>query len=185
MMTTRSPIPWVQASRACTFRHSFNSRPAGLGSGSWHGADRGLLQQFTLEVLAGIFHNGRTVAFSRTRGERKRGRCAILPDRRVDNLLTRRNRESASAEERKQLSKYKLRRLVRTQARAQQAKRQDTLPIPSREEIINSPIKEDGTTSSFTFPPSSTESHGSPVMEDPSQDLERELLQKASAGARP
>lgn len=58
------------------------------------------------------------------------------------------------------------------------------LPIPSREEIINSPIREDGATSSFTFPPSATESRGSPVMDDPSQDLDRELMQKA-AGAMP
>jgi hypothetical protein len=102
------------------------------------------------------------------------------------------------------------RRLVRSQARAQQARRQDTcvtsfpspeiqlgdgisttltafshrLPIPSREEIINSPIREDGATSSFTFPTSSTESHVSPVIDDPGQDLERELMQKAS-GAMP
>lgn len=73
------------------------------------------------------------------------------------------------------------RTLVRSQARAAQARRQDTLPIPSREEIINSPIVEDGTTSSFTFPPSATESHASPVMEDPGMDLERELEQKESA----
>lgn len=66
--------------------------------------------------------------------------------------------------------------LVRSQARAAQTKRQDTLPIPSRDEIINSPIKEDGATSSFTFPSSATESHVSPVMDDPSEDLERELL---------
>jgi len=77
------------------------------------------------------------------------------------------------------------RKLVRSQARAQQARRQDSLPIPSREEIINSPIREDNATSSFTFPLDATSSRGSPVMDDPGQDLDRELMHKASTGAMP
>jgi len=65
--------------------------------------------------------------------------------------------------------------LVRSQARAAQTKRQDTLPIPSRDEIIASPIRENGATSSFTFPSSANEAHASPVQEHPSEELEREL----------
>jgi len=92
------------------------------------------------------------------------------------------------------------RSLVRTQARAAgQARRQDTcvcftcffwggiqlmtmhvrrLPIPSRDEIINSPVVEDGATSSFTFSGEATrpsDRAASPIMDDPSEDLEREL----------
>jgi len=69
------------------------------------------------------------------------------------------------------------RSFVRSQARAAgQARRQDTLPIPTREEIIASPIREDGATSSFTFGPDATrEGRASPVLDDPSEDLEREL----------
>lgn len=50
-----------------------------------------------------------------------------------------------------------------------------SLPIPSRDEIINSPIQEHGpvhgATSGFTAPGRA----GSPVMDDPSAELEREL----------
>jgi len=69
---------------------------------------------------------------------------------------------------------------VRSQARAAgAAKRQDTLPVPSREEVINSPISENvpanGSTSNYSYkaarPPS-------PVMDDPSEELARELEQR-------
>jgi len=66
---------------------------------------------------------------------------------------------------------------VRAQARAAgRVRSQDSLPIPSRDEIINSPIQShgpiDGATSSYTAP----DRHASsPVMDDPSEQLEREL----------
>ncbi|KAG6837825.1 hypothetical protein H0H93_016193 [Arthromyces matolae] len=67
---------------------------------------------------------------------------------------------------------------VRAQARASgQIRRQDSLPIPSREEILNSPIQEHGpmhgATSSFTAPAGNRPR--SPIMDDPSEELEREL----------
>lgn len=50
-----------------------------------------------------------------------------------------------------------------------------SLPIPSREEILNSPMQgQEGTTSNFTAPPQS-QRPPSPVMDDPSEMLEREL----------
>lgn len=53
-----------------------------------------------------------------------------------------------------------------------------SLPIPSREEILNSPIQEHGpmhgATSSFTAP-SGGMRPASPIMDDPSAELEREL----------
>ncbi|KAG8830317.1 Mitogen-activated protein kinase [Serendipita sp. 399] len=59
-------------------------------------------------------------------------------------------------------------------------KRQDTLPIPSREEIINSPVHEnapaDGATSGYTR--SADGRAGSPMMEDPATELENELATK-------
>ncbi|KAJ7874828.1 kinase-like domain-containing protein [Mycena olivaceomarginata] len=66
---------------------------------------------------------------------------------------------------------------VRAQARAAgQVRRQDSLPIPSREEIINSPMQEHGpfhgTTSGYTAPNALPPS---PTMDDPSGELEREL----------
>jgi len=68
------------------------------------------------------------------------------------------------------------RKLVRAQARQAQPRRQDTLPIPTRDEIINSPVVEDGATSSFTFGPDAQQSQqGNFVMDEPSADLEREL----------
>ena len=67
---------------------------------------------------------------------------------------------------------------VRAQARASgQVKRQDSLPIPSRDEILNSPIQEygphHGATSSFTQ--GGPARAPSPIMDDPSAELEREL----------
>ena len=58
-----------------------------------------------------------------------------------------------------------------------------SLPIPSREDIINSPITDaphNGATSGFTAPASHRPP--SPVMDDPSAELERELA-GASLGA--
>ncbi|EKM80734.1 hypothetical protein AGABI1DRAFT_112477 [Agaricus bisporus var. burnettii JB137-S8] len=68
---------------------------------------------------------------------------------------------------------------VRNQAKASsQIRRQDSLPIPSREEIINSPVQEHapphGATSGFTMS-SMGQRPASPVYDDPSADLEREL----------
>lgn len=67
---------------------------------------------------------------------------------------------------------------VRAQARAaSQMRRQDSLPIPSREEIISSPVKEygphHGATSGYTHAPAKRQS--SPILDDPSAELEREL----------
>jgi mitogen-activated protein kinase 7 len=66
---------------------------------------------------------------------------------------------------------------VRSQARAgRQASRQDSLPVPSRDEILNSPVDQkapaNGATSSFTAPQAQPPS---PVMDNPGDDLEREL----------
>ncbi|KAG6889117.1 hypothetical protein C0995_003686 [Termitomyces sp. Mi166 len=68
---------------------------------------------------------------------------------------------------------------VRAQARASgQIRRQESLPIPSREEILNSPVQEHGpmhgATSSFTAPVP-VDRPASPIMDDPSEELEREL----------
>ncbi|KAF7321518.1 Mitogen-activated protein kinase [Mycena kentingensis (nom. inval.)] len=67
---------------------------------------------------------------------------------------------------------------VRQQAPATgQVRRQDSLPIPSRDEILNSPIQEHGpfhgTTSGFTAPHAPRPP--TPTMDDPSDALEREL----------
>ncbi|KAG9041645.1 Mitogen-activated protein kinase [Serendipita sp. 407] len=67
---------------------------------------------------------------------------------------------------------------VRGQARgAGGPKRQDTLPIPTRDEIINSPVHEQamdgGATSGYTR--SDGARAGSPMMEDPVAELENEL----------
>jgi len=68
---------------------------------------------------------------------------------------------------------------VRAQARGGSAvRRQDSLPVPSREEIINSPIADDtphGGTSAFARGATVGGVGGSPVMDDPSEDLEKEL----------
>ncbi|GLB37382.1 putative protein kinase superfamily protein [Lyophyllum shimeji] len=68
---------------------------------------------------------------------------------------------------------------VRAQARASgQIRRQESLPIPTRDEILSSPVEEHGpmhgATSSFTAPPGGMRPP-SPVMDDPSAELEREL----------
>lgn len=51
------------------------------------------------------------------------------------------------------------------------------LPIPTREEIINSPVHEhapaDGATSAYTRPAEARP--GSPMMEDPAEQLDNEL----------
>jgi len=67
---------------------------------------------------------------------------------------------------------------VRAQARAAgQIRRQDSLPIPTRDEILSSPIQEygphNGATSGFTT--NYNQRLPSPVMDDPSEELEREL----------
>lgn len=49
-----------------------------------------------------------------------------------------------------------------------------SLPIGSREEIMNSPMDATGATSGFTALPNSHRP-ASPVMDDPSAELEREL----------
>lgn len=57
----------------------------------------------------------------------------------------------------------------------------NSLPIPSREEIISSPVQEHGpvhgATSSYTVP-TGARRPPSPVMDDPSAELERELAGK-------
>lgn len=66
---------------------------------------------------------------------------------------------------------------VRHQARAGgQIRRNDSLPIPSREEIQNSPTTHappNGATSGYTV--SDQQRPVSPVTEDPSAELEKEL----------
>ena len=55
---------------------------------------------------------------------------------------------------------------------------QNSLPIPSRDQILNSPVQEygphHGATSSFTSVQSNARPP-SPIMDDPSEELEREL----------
>lgn len=70
---------------------------------------------------------------------------------------------------------------VRGQARGDSGtKRQDSLPIPSREDIINSPVHENapanGATSAYTRP--AEVRPGSPMMEDPATELDNELAQR-------
>lgn len=69
---------------------------------------------------------------------------------------------------------------VRSQARAAgAAKRQDALPVPSREEVLNSPLNENvpanGSTSNYSY---KTARPPTPVMDDPSEELARELEQR-------
>ncbi|CAE6412363.1 unnamed protein product [Rhizoctonia solani] len=69
---------------------------------------------------------------------------------------------------------------VRNQARASGANRRvDALPVPSREEVINSPINDkvpaNGATSGYT---NSSGRAPSPVLDDPSEELARELEQR-------
>jgi len=68
---------------------------------------------------------------------------------------------------------------VRAHARAAgAARRQDTLPVPTREEVINSPVSDkvpaNGTTSSYSYT-NKTARPPTPVMDDPSEELAREL----------
>ncbi|CAL1711169.1 unnamed protein product [Somion occarium] len=67
---------------------------------------------------------------------------------------------------------------VRAQARASgQVRRQDSLPIPTREEILSSPVTDNappnGATSGYTT--IGDQRAASPVLDDPSAELEREL----------
>lgn len=69
---------------------------------------------------------------------------------------------------------------VRAQARAAgQVRRQDSLPIPTREEILNSPVQEygpvPGATSGYTSSKHTGARPPSPIIDDPSEALEREL----------
>ncbi|KAJ7591385.1 kinase-like domain-containing protein [Mycena floridula] len=75
---------------------------------------------------------------------------------------------------------------VRAQARASgQIRRQDSnLPIPSRDELLNSPMQgQEGNTSSFAAAPKAQRA-ASPVMDDPSEELERELAGTHLGGMR-
>jgi hypothetical protein len=60
-----------------------------------------------------------------------------------------------------------------------------SLPIPSRDEILNSPVQEHGPihggTSNYTAP---NRRAPSPVMDDPSEELERELAGTHLAGKK-
>ncbi|KAF8200716.1 kinase-like domain-containing protein [Pholiota molesta] len=69
---------------------------------------------------------------------------------------------------------------ARNAAQLQVVRPPDSLPVPSREEILRSPIHEygpyPGATSSLAAAHMGEEAHtGSPVIDEPSQDLEREL----------
>lgn len=59
--------------------------------------------------------------------------------------------------------------------------RDRSLPIPTRDEILNSPMQEHGSTSGFTVP---HDRPHSPVMDDPSEALERELAGTHLGGMR-
>ncbi|KAG8949365.1 Mitogen-activated protein kinase [Tulasnella sp. 424] len=69
------------------------------------------------------------------------------------------------------------RALVRAQAREAQGKRPEGFPVPSREDTISFPLAEqapaNGATTSFGAPGGARP--GSPIMEDPSEQLEMEL----------
>jgi len=69
------------------------------------------------------------------------------------------------------------RAMVRSQARSASLNRkQDSLPIPSRDEILNSPVQEtmDGTSAYTGADGGGARSH-SPMMDDPGAELDREL----------
>lgn len=71
------------------------------------------------------------------------------------------------------------RALVRNAARsANQMQRQESLPMPTRDEVMNSPVQDyvpaNGATSGYTAAPGQPPS---PVMDDPSEALERELAE--------
>lgn len=61
-----------------------------------------------------------------------------------------------------------------------------SLPIPSRDEILNSPVNDyapqDGATSNYTGHPLEGARTSSPIMDDPSADLERELAGSRGKG---
>jgi len=73
---------------------------------------------------------------------------------------------------------HSFRQEVRAQAAraAGQVRRQDSLPMPSREEIMNSPVTDTtGATSGYTASSQATQRPPSPVYDDPSAELEKEL----------
>jgi hypothetical protein len=61
-------------------------------------------------------------------------------------------------------------------------KRQDSLPVPSRDEILASPVVDNapanGATSHFGMVQQGPQRPGSPMMDDPGADLDRELAQR-------
>ncbi|KZT52671.1 kinase-like protein [Calocera cornea HHB12733] len=68
------------------------------------------------------------------------------------------------------------RALVRSQARQQQqARKQDSLPIPSRDDILASPVRENDATSGYTFPHPNAPAPSGDMVEEPGQELDREL----------
>ncbi|KZO96098.1 CMGC/MAPK/ERK protein kinase [Calocera viscosa TUFC12733] len=68
------------------------------------------------------------------------------------------------------------RALVRSQARQQQqARKQDSLPIPSRDDILASPVRENDATSGYTFPHPNAPAPEGDMVEEPGQELDREL----------
>jgi mitogen-activated protein kinase 7 len=71
------------------------------------------------------------------------------------------------------------RHAVRSQARAAGAARRQDLTVPSRDDVINSPLSDkvpaNGATSGYT---SNSGRVSSPVAEDPSAELVRELEQQ-------
>ena len=51
-----------------------------------------------------------------------------------------------------------------------------SLPIPSRDELLNSPMQgQEGSTSNFTSRPQAQNRPPSPIYDDPSEELEKEL----------
>ncbi|EIM19876.1 kinase-like protein [Wallemia mellicola CBS 633.66] len=68
-------------------------------------------------------------------------------------------------------------RLMEEQAAAHiQAKEaKESLPVPSREELSGNETPKDELTSSYTIPPQANANDGSYVLDDPSEELEREL----------
>ncbi|EJT96685.1 kinase-like protein [Dacryopinax primogenitus] len=68
------------------------------------------------------------------------------------------------------------RALVRSQARQQlQARKQDSLPIPSRDDILASPVVENDGTSGYTFPHPSAPGPSGGMVEEPGAELDKEL----------
>lgn len=50
-----------------------------------------------------------------------------------------------------------------------------SLPVPSREELNGNETPKDELTSSYTIPPQANANDGTYVLDDPSEELEREL----------